>query len=163
MTSRRWLIGLASLVVMLMIAGAVSFVRYARLHTLQPTLVAVAPFDILVAGLEPWRVRLAQELTARLDSTPPLTAVSQDVVRERWRGQARPELAALDLARRTSAGVGIYGRLDPFAGRDSVLVRVILIDAGTGRVRTVTNVPWPRARLPALATALAQQVRENYP
>src|SRR5439155_1228148 len=99
MTSRRWLIGLASLVVMLMIAGAVSFVRYARLHALQPTLVAVAPFDILVAGLEPWRVRLAQELTARLDSTPPLAAVSQDVVRERWRGQARPELAALDLAR----------------------------------------------------------------
>ena len=163
MTSKRWLIGLSSLVVMLTIAGAVSFVRYARVHALQPTRVAVAPFDILVPGLEPWRVRLARELTARLDSTPPLTAVSQDVVRERWRGQNRPELAALDLARRTSAGVGIYGRLDPFAGGDdSVVARMMLIDAGTGRVRTVMNVPWPRAGLPSLAAALAQQVRANY-
>src|SRR5438093_540287 len=115
MTSRRWLIGLSSLVAMLMIAGAVSFLRYARLHALQPTLVAVAPFDIFVPGLEPWRVRLAQALTAWLDSTPPLTAVSQDVVRERWHGQKQPEIAALDLARRASAGVGVYGRLDPFA------------------------------------------------
>jgi len=163
MTSRRWLIGLSSLVVMLMIAGAVSFVRYARLHALQPTLVAVAPFDILVPGLEPWRVRLARELTARLDSTPPLTAVSQDVVRERWRGQKQPEVAALDLARRTSAGVGVYGRLDPFAGgSDSVLVQLTVIDAGTGRVRTVLNAPWPRERLSALAQVLAQQVRQNY-
>ena len=163
MTSRRWLIGLSSLVAMLMIAGAVSFLRYARLHALQPTLVAVAPFDIFVPGLEPWRVRLAQALTARLDSTPPLTAVSQDVVRERWRGQKQPEIAALDLARRASAGVGVYGRLDPFAGGgDSVLVQMMVIDAGTGRVRTVINAPWPRERLSDLAQVLAQRVRQNY-
>ncbi len=175
MTSRRWLIGLSSLVVMLMIAGAVSFVRYARLHALQPTLVAVAPFDIFVPGLEPWRVRLAQELTARLDSIPPLTAVSQDVVRERWRGQKQPEVAALDLARRTSAGVGVYGRLDALpdgasgaagaagaGGRDSVLVTMVVIDAGSGRVRTVMNAPWPRERLSDLAQVLAQRVRQNY-
>src|SRR5258706_15529821 len=62
MTSKRWLIGLSSLVVMLTIAGAVSFARYARLHAPPPTPVAVPPFDILVPGLEPWRVRPAQEL-----------------------------------------------------------------------------------------------------
>lgn len=163
MTSKRWLIGLSSLVVMLIIAGAVSFVHYVRAHAPQPTLVAVAPFDIFVSGLEPWRVRLARELTARLDSTPPLAAVSQDVVRERWRGQAQPEVAALDLARRTSAGVGVYGRLDPLAGQiDSVLVRMMVINAGTGLVRTVMNAPWPRDRLSDLAQVLAQQVRQNY-
>jgi len=163
MTSKRWLIGLSSLVVMLTIAGAVSFVRYARLHAPQPTLVAVAPFDIFVPGLEPWRVRLAQELTTRLDSMAPLTAVSQDVVRERWQGQKRPEIAALDLARRTSAGIAVYGRLDPLAIKsESVLVRLILIDAGTGQVRSVMNSPWPRELLPALAPALAEHVRQNY-
>jgi len=163
MTSKRWLIGLSSLVVMLTIAGAVSFVHYVRAHAPQPTLVAVAPFDIFVPGLEQWRVRLARDLTARLDSAPPLTAVSQDVVRERWRGQKQPEIAALDLARRTSAGIAVYGRVDPFASSsDSVSVRMMVIDAGTGRVVSVMNAPWPRALLGALARALAQHVHQNY-
>ena len=46
MTSKRWLIGLSSLVIMLMVAGAVSFARYARRHKLNPDLAAVAPFDM---------------------------------------------------------------------------------------------------------------------
>ncbi len=164
MTSKRWLVALSSLVVMLTVAGAISFVRYARLHAPQPTLVAVAPFDIFVPGLEQWRVRLAQDLTAHLDSLAPLAAVSQDVVRERWRGQQRPEIAALDLARRTSAGIAAYGRLDPFGGTsDSVFVRLVVIDAGTGAVRSVMNAPWPRALLPDLGRALAELVRHNYP
>ncbi len=115
MTSKRWLILLSALVVMLTVAGAVSFVFYARRHAPNPRLAAVAPFDIFVPGLEPWRVRLAEGLTAQLDSVPPLAAVPQAVVRERWRGQSRPELAAIDLARRTSAGLAVYGRLDPMA------------------------------------------------
>jgi len=162
-TSQRWLIGLSSLVVMLTVAGAASFVRYARLHAPEPTLVAVAPFDIFVPGLEDWRVRLAEDVTARLDSLSPLAAVSQDIVRERWRGQKRPEVAAFDLARRTSAGIAVYGRLDPFGGKsDSVFVRMMVIDAGTGEVRSVMNAPWPRALLPDLARALAEHVRQNY-
>ena len=121
MTSKRWLIGLSALVGMLTVAGAVSFVRYARRHRPDPQLAAIAPFDIFVPGLEPWRVRLAEGLTKQLDSMPPLAAVSQDVVRERWRGQGRPELAALELARGTSAGLAIYGRIDPIpTSRDSV-------------------------------------------
>ena len=163
MTSKRWLIALSSLVVMLTIAGAVSFVQYVRRHAPQPTLVAVAPFDIFVPGLEQWRVQLAKDLTARLDSASPLTAVSQDVVRERWRGQKQPEVAALDLARRTSAGIAVYGRLDPFAAKsDSVLVRMMVIDAGTGRVLSFMNATWPRDLLPDLGQALAQHVRQNY-
>ena len=163
MTSKRWLIGLSSLVVMLSIAGAVSFVRYVRLHAPQPTLVAVAPFDIFVPGLEQWRIRLAEGLTTRLDSLPPFAAVSQDVVRERWRGQKRPEVAAFELARRTSAGIAVYGRLDPFGGKsDSVVVRMMVIDAGTGRVLSFMNAPWPRELLPDLARALAEHVRQNY-
>jgi len=157
------LIGLSSLAVMLTIAGAVSFVRYARRHRPSPQLAAVAPFDIFVTGLEPWRVRLAEGLTAQLDSMPPLAAVSQAVVRERWRGQSRPELAAMDLARNTSAGLAIYGRIDPVAlSRDSVRVQMILVAAGDGRVLLTTDRPWAVAELETLPRALAQQVLQNY-
>jgi hypothetical protein len=163
MTSKRWLIAFSSLVVMLTVAGAVSFVRYAQRHKPNPRLAAVAPFDIFVPGLEPWRVRLAEGLTAELDSMPPLAAVSQAVVRERWRGQSRPELAALELARRTSAGLAIYGRIDPVpASRDSVRVQMIVVAAGDGRVLVTTDRPWSVADLPALPRALAEQVRDNY-
>ncbi len=148
---------------MLTIAGAVSFVRYAQRHRPNPELAAVAPFDIFVPGLEPWRVRLAEGLTAQLDSMPPPAAVSQDVVRERWSGQSRPELAAMDLARRTSAGLAIYGRIDPIAtNRDSVRVQMILVASGDGRVLLTTDRPWAVADLPTLPRALAEQVRQNY-
>jgi hypothetical protein len=163
-TSKRLLVGLASLVVMLTIAGAVSFVRYARRHKPNPRLAAVAPFDIFVPGLESWRVGLAVGLTAQLDSMPPLDAVSQDVVRERWRGQSRPELAAIELARRTSAGVAIYGRVDPVAtSRDSVRVQLIIIDAATGRLVTRSDRPWSRRDISGLARWLAERVSQNYP
>ena len=162
-TSRQWLVRLSALVVMLMIAGAVSFVRYARQHRPDPHLFAVAPFDIFVDSLEHWRVRLAEQLTQQLGSVPPFQAVSQDVVRERWRGQSRPELAALDLARRTSAGLAVYGRLDPTAGRnDSVRVQMIVVESGSGRIVVHVDRPWAVAGLDALARTLADGVRQDY-
>lgn len=162
-SSRQWLVRLSALVVVLTIAGAVSFVRYARQHRPNPQLFAVAPFDIFVDGLEHWRVRLAEQLTEQLGAVPPLQAVSQAVVRERWRGQSRPELAALDLARRTSAGLAVYGRLDPIAGRnDSVRIQMIVVDAGEGRVLVHFDRPWAVAGLDSLARALAVGVRQNY-
>src|SRR4051812_42778054 len=163
-SSRQWLVRLSALVVMLTIAGAVSFVRYARQHRPNPQLFAVAPFDIFVDGLEPWRVRLAEQLTEQLGAVPPLRAVSQAVVRERWRGQSRPEFAALDLARRTSAGWAIYGRLDPITGAsDSVRVQMIVVDAGTGRVAVSINRRWPIAELQVLARVLAEETRARVP
>jgi len=162
-SSRQWLFRLSVLVVLLTIAGAVSFVRYAREHRPNPRLAAVAPFDIFVTGLEPWRVRLAEQLTEQLGAAPPLQAVSQAVVRERWSGQSRPELAAVDLARRTSAGLAVYGRLDPIAGRsDSIRIQMIVVDAATGRVVVRTDRPWAVAGLDTLARALAEQVHQDY-
>jgi hypothetical protein len=162
-TSRQWLVRLSLLVALLTIAGAVSFVRYARDHRPNPRLVAVAPFDIFVTGFEPWRVRLAERVTEELGAVPPLQAVSQAVVRERWRGQSRPELAAVDLARRTSAGLAVYGRLDPIAGRsDSVRIQMIAVDAGTGRVVVRTDRAWAAQGLDTLARTLAEQVRQDY-
>ena len=162
-SSRQWLVRLSVLVVLLMIAGAVSFVRYARQHQPDPRLFAVAPFDIFVAGLEPWRVRLAEGVTEQLRARPPLSAVPQAVVRERWRGQSRPTIAAIDLARRTSAGMAVYGRLDPIANRsDSVRIQMIVVEAGTGRVLMSIDRPWPVTGLDTLSRALAEHVRQDY-
>src|SRR5262245_66590648 len=99
MSSRRLLIALSFLVGALMLAGAISFVRYAARHKPNPSVVAVAPFDIFVPGLEAWRVRLAERLTSRLDSMQPLSAISTAVVRERWRGQKQTTLADFDVTR----------------------------------------------------------------
>lgn len=165
MSSKRLLVVFSVLVVLLTIVGAASFVRYARRHAPNPQLAAVAPFDIFVPGLEAWRVRLAEGLTIQLDSTPPLAAVPQAVVRERWRGQSRPEFAAVDLARSTSAGLAIYGRLDPLppgSSRDSVRVQMILVDAVQGRLLLRADRPWPVAGLASLPRTLAEQVRQNY-
>src|SRR5207247_4209467 len=75
-------------------------------------------------------------------------------------GKARSEIAALDLARHTSATRAIYGRLDPIAGgRDSVRVQMIVIDAGTGRVQLVFDAPWAIADREHLPRALAPRVR----
>ena len=162
-SSRQWLVRLLVLVVLLAVAGAVSFVRYARQHRPDPRLFAVAPFDIFVPGLEPWRVRLAEGVTEQLRAAPPLSAVPQAVVRERWHGQSRPTIAAIDLARRTSAGMAVYGRLDPIADRaDSVRIQMIVVEAGTGRVLMSIDRPWPVGGLDTLARALAEHVRQDY-
>jgi hypothetical protein len=153
-----------AVVIMLTIAGALSFARYARRHAPNPQLIAVAPFDIFVSGLEEWRVRLAEGLTAQLSSAAPLSAVPQTVVRERWSGSDRPEIAALELARRTSAGVAIYGRLDPLAeSDDSVRVQAIAIDAASSRVLFGILLRWSKADLGNLSATLAEHVRHNYP
>jgi hypothetical protein len=156
-----------AVVVLLTIAGAVSFVRYARRHAPNPQLIAVAPFDILVPGLEVWRVRLAEGLTAEVARLPSLQSVPQTVVRERWRGSDRPEIAALELARRTSAGVAIYGRLNPITEgatrSDSVRVEVIAVDAASARVLFGILLRWPVANLAALPAVMAEHVRHNYP
>jgi hypothetical protein len=108
-------------------------------------------------------VRLAERLTEELSSTPPLGAVPQAVVKERWRGQSRPEIAAVELARRTSAGVAIYGRIDPIDQKpDSVRASVIAADAGSGRVLFGVILRWPMRDPDELARRIAEHVRRTY-
>lgn len=160
---RRLLIGLGSLVLILMVGGAVSFVRYARTHAPQPGLVAVAPFDIFAAGLDRWRVGLATALTQQLNAAP-LAAVPQTVVAATWRSAPRPEISAVELARQTGAGVAVYARVDSLPGKpDSVRVSLLAIDATTTKVLFGVLVRWPAADPEGLATRLAQHVRHNHP
>jgi hypothetical protein len=162
---RRLLIALGTLVLILMVGGAVSFVRYARRHAPNPGLVAVAPFDIFApgGGLDRWRVGLAEALTERLN-VPPLAAVPQTVVAATWRSAPRPEIAAVELARRAGAGVAVYGRVDSLPGKtDSVRVSLLAIDATSTKVLFGVVLRWPVADPDGLATRLAEHVRHNHP
>jgi hypothetical protein len=160
---RRLMLALSALVVLLTAAGGASFVYYARRHAPDPRLIAVAPFDIFAPGegLERWRVSLAEGLTRHL-SAAPLKAVPQAVVAQTWRAADRPEIAAVELARRTGAAVAIYGRVDPINGRrDSVRVSLIAVDAFSTRVLFGVLLRWPAADPEGLAAALAEHVRHN--
>jgi hypothetical protein len=143
-------------------AGAVSFVRYARRHAPNPRLVAVAPFDVFAPALDRWRVGLADALTRRLAGAPPLEAVPQAVVAATWRSAPRPEIAAVELARRTGAAAAVYGRVDPL-DHDSVRVNLIVVEALSTRVLFGVMVRWPAADLDGLAGELAEHVRHRYP
>ena len=162
---RRLLIALGSLVLILMVGGAVSFVRYARSHAPQPGLVVVAPFDIFAAGLDRWRVGLATALTERLNAPPAqLAAVPQTVVAATWRSAPTPEIAAVELARQTGAGVAVYARVDSLPGNpDSIRVSLVAIDATTTKVLFGVLTRWPTADPDGLATHLAEHVRHNHP
>ena len=156
---RRLLLGFGSIVVLLMVLGAVSFVRYARQHAPNPALVAVAPFDIFATGLDRWRVELAVALTQRLNAAP-LSAVPQTVVAETWRSAPRPEISAVELARHTSAGLAIYARVDSLPQNpDSVRVSLLAIDATTTKVLFGVVVRWSASNPEGLAAHLADQVR----
>jgi hypothetical protein len=160
---RRLLIGLGSLVLILMVGGAVSFVRYARTHAPQPGLVAVAPFDIFAVGLDRWRVGLATALTERLNAAP-LTAVPQTVVAATWRSAPSPEISAVELARQTGAGVAVYARVDSLPGKaDSIRVSLLAIDATTTKVLFGVLLRWPTADPEGLAARLAEHMRHNHP
>ena len=167
--TRRLIVALAGLVVLLTAGGAVSFVYYVRRNAPDPKLVAVAPFDVFAPGaaLERWRVGLAEALTQRLN-TGPLAAVPQAVVAQTWRAADRPEIAAVELARRTRAAVAIYGRVDPIEGArgegaDSVRVSLIAADALSTRILFGVLLRWPAADPEGLADALATNVRHNHP
>jgi hypothetical protein len=169
--SRRIMFALGGVALLLAVGGAVSFVSYARRHAPNPALVAVAPFDIFTGGgtLDRWRVGLAEALTERLNVAP-LAAVPQAVVAGTWRSVPQPEIAALELARRTGAAVAIYGRVDPIdvsgaSGQrpDSVRVSLVAIDALSSRVVFGVLVRWPAADPAGLAAQLAEHVRHNHP
>ena len=164
--TRRLLVGFGSLVLILMVGGAVSFVRYARTHAPNPALVAVAPFDIFApegTGLDRWRVRVATALTDRLNGAP-LAAVPQTVVAATWRSAPTPEISAVELARQTGAGLAVYGRIDSLPGRtDSVRVSLLAIDATTTKVLFGVLIRWPATDPDGLAARLAEHVRHNHP
>jgi serine/threonine-protein kinase len=100
--------------------------------TIDPDLVVVAPFDVLAPEQELWREGMVDVLSRNLDGAGPLRTVSPTVAVRRWSGRVDAGPAAA-LARRTGAGLAVFGRLLP-AGDDSVRVVAALVAAPTRTV-----------------------------
>src|SRR5437870_89731 len=99
--------------------------------TLDPNLIAVAPFEVLDPKLELWHEGLVDVLSRNLDVAGPLRTASPTVVVRSWSGRADPT-SAEELGRRTGARITVFGSLMR-AGPDSVRLATALLDAGTGR------------------------------
>jgi len=98
---------------------------------LDSNLLAVAPFEVLATDLELWREGLVDLLSRSLDGAGPLRTVSPTLVIHRWSGRADP-VSAAELARRTGAGLALFGSLVR-AGTDSVRLTATLLDVITER------------------------------
>lgn len=156
-SSPRLLLALVGVAIALAIAGALSFVRYSQRAAPDAHRVSVAPFDIFAPGLDAWRVQLARGLTDRIAALPGWTAVPQDVVAQRWKGQDRAEAAAVELGRRTQAGIAIYGRVDSVSA-DSVRVHVLLIDVTTTVVAHVVQLHLVRGSSETVVDTVASHI-----
>ena len=97
--------------------------------SLDPNLVAVAPFDAIGTGLEIWREGVMDMLSRNLDGAGPLRVVSPSVVLRHWTGRA-DVASAQEVGRKTGAGLSVVGSIMP-AGTDSVRLTVSLVDVAT--------------------------------
>jgi serine/threonine-protein kinase len=112
--------------------GAVAGVLlWPRVPALDPTLIAVAPFDAIGTGLESWREDAPTLLYSRLDGAGRWRAIPPSVVRAQWTERA-DAATATDLARTVGAGLVLFGHVVS-TGNDSVQLEATLFDAAAGR------------------------------
>jgi serine/threonine-protein kinase len=98
---------------------------------LDPSLVAVVPFDVLDAKLELWREGLVDLLSRNLDGAGPLRTVPPSVVVQRWTGRADAP-SAMALGRSTGARLAVFGQLVPTSA-ESVRITATLLDVASGQ------------------------------
>jgi len=119
-------------VVALLLVGAALVARSRTRVSLDPNLVAVAPFDVLDPKLALWREGLVDVVSRNLDGAGPLRTVSPTLVVRRWSGRADPTAAA-ELGRKTGAQLTVFGQLVGTRA-DSVRLTATLLDVAAGRV-----------------------------
>jgi eukaryotic-like serine/threonine-protein kinase len=149
----RWVLALGLATVAVLVAGGALLWRSRGVSTaLDADLVAVAPFDILAPDLQLWREGLVDLLARNLDGAGPLRTVSPTVVIRRWKGRADRSSAEM-LAKRTGAGLAIYGSLLP-ESPDSVRLAAALLDATRAEITAEVEVRGPADQLARLADSL---------
>ena len=124
---RRWGVWAASAAVIVGV-GAWLWTRRSGPPALDPNLVAVAPFEVLVPDLHLWSEGLVDVLSRNLDGAGPLRTVAPTVVVRNWHGRADAP-SATALGRRTGAGLAVFGQL--LGGRDSVRLSATLYDVAS--------------------------------
>ena len=153
--SRRQTLGwVASFALTLAVVVAlVTRLRSGKSVTLNPNLIAVAPFNVQSAGLASWSEGLVEYLSRSLDGAGELRTVSPSVFLRRWQGQADPATAA-ELGRRTGAGLVVIGSLIR-GGLDSVRLRATLQDITTGRSASEVEIRGDTLGIDRIADSLA--------
>jgi serine/threonine-protein kinase len=129
---RTWGVALATLGVVAIGAVAAVLMRAPTGITIDPDVVAVAPFDVLGDDLDLWSEGLVDILSRSLDGAGPLKTVSPTLVIRSWDGRAEPASAG-QLGRATGAGLAVFGRLVGTSG-DSVRLNASLLDVERGAV-----------------------------
>lgn len=129
--SNRARVAAGLLILAVLVIAAVLALRPRASGSLDPNLVAVAPFEVLDPKLELWREGLVDILSRNLDGAGPLRTVSPTVVIRRWSGRADPT-AASELGRRTGARLAVFGQLVSTRA-DSVRLTATLLDVAIGR------------------------------
>lgn len=107
------------------------FLRGRPSEGLDPNLVAVAPFEVLVPDLELWREGLVDVVSRDLDGAGPLRTVAPTLVVRRWTGRADAR-SATALGQHTGARLAVFGQVLG-SGGDSVRVNATLYDVVAGR------------------------------
>ncbi|MGH7646151.1 MAG: protein kinase domain-containing protein [Gemmatimonadales bacterium] len=151
----RWTLAVGALAAAAVVA-ALLLARPGGTPRLDPNVVAVAPFDVLVPGLEVWREGLVDVVSRDLDGAGPLRAVAPTVVVRRWRGRA-DATAAADLGHATGAGLAVFGQVVGTGG-DSVRLSATLYDVAAARALGEFQVPDVSDRMDRLADSLAMRL-----
>jgi serine/threonine-protein kinase len=126
--------------------------RGAATPTLDPDLVAVAPFDALGPGLTLWREGLMDMLSRNLNGAGPLRVVSPTVVARNWSGRA-DVASALQMGEQTGAGLGVVGSIVA-AGADSVRLAVTVVNVSKAEPLGDVEYAGPASRMDVAVDSL---------
>jgi len=119
---------------------------------LDPSLLAVAPFDVTGPGLEVWREGVVDLLARTLDGAGSLRTVSPSVVLHGWAGRS-DRASALTLGRRTGAGIVATGGVSQLEG-ERVRLRATLLDVRADDLLGEVEVEGSASALGVLADSL---------
>jgi serine/threonine-protein kinase len=139
-----------------LVASALTFLRTRAPATVDPNLLAVAPFDVLDPSLQLWREGLVDVLSRDLDGAGPVRTVSQSVALKHWAGRADPASAAV-LGERTRAGLVVFGSLAR-RGADSVSLRATVLDRSRNEAEPDLEVVGDERRIGELADSLGVRI-----
>ena len=158
-TRRRRVQVLATVATLAVAAVAVLLFAPRSETSLDPDLIAVAPFDVL--GDEPsiWSHGLVDLLSASLDGAGPLRTVAPSVVIRRWDGRA-DAVSAASLGNNLGAGLVLFGQLVS-AGTDSTRAVATLYDVAHGRTVAQFDLRDRADRIDRLADSVAVQIIGN--
>jgi serine/threonine-protein kinase len=143
------------------IITAIVVLRGGPTGSMESSLVAVAPFDVVGSSDELllWREGMVDLLSRNLDGAGPLRTVSPAAVIRSWRGAAHTT-SAQELAERTGASFVVFGQLVA-AGADSVRVVANLLDAAGRSSATDYELRGVQGNVADLADSLTLRLLED--